>query len=139
MRPLAAARDTALDYQRPPEPVGARVDAPLLARAVANLLDNAITHTPPGGQVMVRLGMQAESAVLAIADSGPGIGEEARERLFAHHYRDGAATAHGGHGLGLAIVRRVVAAHGGAIRVASAARGTTVTLVLPSCPPPPAR
>ena len=137
MRPLAAARDTALDYQRPPDPVGARVDAPLFTRAVANLLDNAITHTPTGGRITVRLGTQGARAMLTIADTGPGIGAAAQAHLFARHNQGEGDPTRGGHGLGLAIVRRVVAAHDGAIQVESAARGTTITLLLPSCPPPP--
>lgn len=137
MRPLAAARDTALDYRRPPDPVGARVDAPLLTRAVANLLDNAITHTPTGGRITVRLGTQGVRAMLTIADTGPGIDAAARAHLFARHQQGEGDPTHGGHGLGLAIVRRVVAAHGGAIQVENTASGATITLLLPSCPPPP--
>jgi len=137
MRPLAAARDTALDYQRPPDPVGARVDAPLFTRAVANLLDNAITHTPTGGRITVRLGTQGARAMLTIADTGPGIGAAAQAHLFARHNQGEGDPTRGGHGLGLAIVRRVVAAHDGAIQVESTARGTIITLLLPSCPPPP--
>ncbi len=137
MRPLAAARDTALDYQRPPDPVGARVDAPLFTRAVANLLDNAITHTPTGGRITVRLGTQGARAMLTIADTGPGIGAAAQAHLFARHNQGEGDPTRGGHGLGLAIVRRVAAAHDGEIQVESTARGTTITLLLPSCPPPP--
>lgn len=137
MRPLAASRDTVLDYQPPSDPIGACIDAPLLTRAVANLLDNAIRHTPPGGRITVRLDTQSARAMLSIADTGPGIEAAARERLFARHRQEEGDPTRGGHGLGLAIVRRVVAAHDGAIQVESTARGTTITLLLPSCPPPP--
>lgn len=136
MRPLAEARATALDYQLPPAPVGAPIDGPLFTRAVANLLDNAIAHTPEGGRITVRLVAQGDRVALSIADTGAGIGEAERAYLFAHHYRDEASTAREGHGLGLAIVKRVIEAHGGEIRIDSTPEGTTFTLLLPACPVP---
>lgn len=136
MQPLAKARAIVLDYQPLAAPVGARIDRPLYTRAIANLLDNAIAHTPAGGRITVRLVAHAGMVALSIADTGPGIGEEERGHLFMPHYRDEAALRREGHGLGLAIVKRVIDAHGGEIRVVSTPQGTTFTLLLPSCPVP---
>jgi len=138
MQPLARTRSIVLDYRLLSLPVLAPVDGPLFTRAIANLLDNAIAHTPEGGRIMVRLVAHAELVALSIADTGPGIAEEDWDDLFVPHYRDESSRKREGHGLGLAIVKRVIEAHGGEIRVASTPQGTTFTLLLPSCSVPPA-
>lgn len=90
-------------------------DAERLAQVLANLLDNALRHTPSGGKVAVRLSDTGSHYAVAVEDSGPGIPPEDLERVFERFYRvdRSRARGRGGTGLGLAIARRIVAAHGG--------------------------
>ena len=81
---------------------------------LANLVDNALRYTPPGGSVEVRVAPDGDQARVEVADSGPGIPEEERERVFDRFYR-GRRAPSGGSGLGLAIVRQVVTLHDGSI------------------------
>jgi len=109
-------------------------DADLLKQVVLNLVDNAITHTPPGGRVELSLTVVNGEARLSVRDSGPGIAPEDIERIFERFYRlDRARGRHtGGAGLGLAIARWIVEAHGGRIVVESTiGTGSTFTVILP--------
>jgi signal transduction histidine kinase len=84
-----------------------------LRRLLQNLLDNAARFAPPGSEVEVRLERIRELAVLEVADRGPGIPPEARERLFT---RFSSNRAGGGKGLGLYLARQIAESHGGSIR-----------------------
>ena len=104
-----------------------------LAQVVGNLLDNAIKFTPSGGEVVLSGGRSEGSVWLSVADSGPGIPEPERERVFGKFYQirsdDGRAQ---GLGLGLAISHRVVTAHGGRIEIADRpGGGADVTVRIP--------
>ena len=115
-----------------------------LRQVVSNLLANARAHTPAGTPVHVSVARREDgTAVLEVADEGPGIDEATAARVFDRFYRadpsrarDGAATADGaagGSGLGLAIVHAVVAAHGGRVGVSSSpGRGARFTVELPA-------
>ncbi|MEJ7137794.1 sensor histidine kinase N-terminal domain-containing protein [Amphibiibacter pelophylacis] len=109
LAPLAAARgmDLGLDEASPALTVKAW---PALAHALLfNLADNALRHTPPGGQVTVSTGQDSTGAFVQVDDSGPGIAPELRERVFDRFFR--APGAHvTGSGLGLAIVREAAQA-----------------------------
>jgi signal transduction histidine kinase len=106
----------------------AAADPDLLARALGNLVGNAFDAMPDGGILTVRTAARPEGVCIEVADTGPGLTEEQRTRLFTPYY----TTKRGGTGLGLAIVQGIVADHGGRIHVDSAAgRGTTFTLTLP--------
>lgn len=97
-------------------------DAERLSRAVEHLLDNAAKFTPDHGSIGVRLRQVGRSQLeLCVADTGPGLPEDARERLFEPFVQaDGSPTrAHGGTGVGLAIVRGVARGHGGSIELRS--------------------
>ncbi|NBF00124.1 HAMP domain-containing histidine kinase [Nonomuraea sp. KC401] len=96
-------------------------DEARLRQVVSNLVGNAITHTSPGTPVRVGVGTEGSEAVLVISDEGPGLAAEEVERVFDRFYRaDGSrARATGGAGLGLAIVRSIVTAHGGRVEVRS--------------------
>jgi heavy metal sensor kinase len=117
--------------------VPARVtgDAAALRRALLNLVENAIKYTPSGGKVEIGLGRGEGVAEVAIADSGIGIEADDLERIFEPFLRLDAARARdtGGAGLGLAIARSIVIAHGGAITVESRpGSGSRFTVRLPS-------
>jgi two-component system phosphate regulon sensor histidine kinase PhoR len=127
---------------RLPEALQARGDAGRLRQVLSNLIDNAIKH---GGKGAVEAGGAPLSAgwlQLWVRDEGPGIPEEARDRVFERFFRmdkSRARTQAGGTGLGLAIVKNLVQAHGGSVRVESAGgRGTTFFIKLPAEPAQPA-
>ena len=91
---------------------------------MANLIENALIHTPPGTPVTVSVRGDDGAAVLEVADRGPGIPAEAmRQRIFERFARGGGDRAGGGSGLGLAIVRAVAEAHGGRVEVLDAPGG----------------
>jgi two-component system sensor histidine kinase MprB len=117
-------------------------DAPGLARAVLNLLDNAAKWSPPGGRVGLRLTqIDALHAELVVSDMGPGIPPQERNLVFERFYRSTTARAMPGSGLGLAIVQQVVLKHGGTLMVADTVPGgqppgTSMHVVLPGRPSP---
>ncbi|MFF4649784.1 sensor histidine kinase [Streptomyces sp. NPDC001380] len=130
--------DLTLDLQVGPEDLTAVADPERLHQVVANLVDNASKHSPPGGTVTVRAraGRAPTSLVLEVLDEGPGIPEEDRARVFERFGRGTSSTAagpgsDGGTGLGLAIARWAVDLHGGEIRVAEAERGCRIVVTLP--------
>ncbi|MEV0664734.1 sensor histidine kinase [Actinomadura luteofluorescens] len=115
-----------------------RGDEPRLRQVLGNLLANAITHTPEGTPVEVRLSpgtLRGEpAAVVAVADQGPGLAPDQVERVFERFYRsdEGRSRDDGGAGLGLAIVAALVAAHEGVVRADSTpGEGATFSVVLP--------
>jgi two-component system sensor histidine kinase KdpD len=92
-----------------------RVDASLIEQVLANLLDNAARHTPPGTVVMLRAKHLGGEIVVSVEDCGPGLDERDMERLFAKFQRGGTEAPGRGVGLGLAICRAIVTLHGGRI------------------------
>ncbi|MEU7831031.1 HAMP domain-containing sensor histidine kinase [Nonomuraea sp. NPDC049129] len=110
-------------------------DEARLRQVVSNLVGNAVTHTPAGSPVRIGVGTLSDQAVLVIEDEGPGLSAEESARVFDRFYRaDGSRTrSTGGAGLGLAIVRSIVAAHGGRVEVRSApGRGAAFQVLLPA-------
>jgi signal transduction histidine kinase len=127
----------------PPE-LTAYADAERLHQVVANLIDNAVKHSPAHGRVTVRArpGASLESLEVEVLDEGPGIPEQERARVFERFNRSASAEtssqrgsgpggADGGTGLGLAIARWAVDLHGGWIRVAESPRGCRIQVKLP--------
>src|SRR5205823_4723490 len=117
-------------------------DGTWLARLVLNLLDNALRHTPPGGQVAVALEPAPNGVLLTVSDTGAGIAAEHLPHIFERFYRadHARARATGGSGLGLAICDWVARTHGGRLEVHSQPRrGATFTLWLPAAAAPASR
>ena len=113
----------------------ARGDAPLLERAVGNLVENAIKHSPPGSRVTVRCGARAGASVVEVEDSGPGIAPEHAPHVFDRFYRGDPARSRGsGAGLGLPIARAIAEAHGGRLELVRAAPGALFRVTLPASP-----
>lgn len=103
-----------------------------LAEAFLNLIENSIRYNRRGGSVTVNAAKEGNKAVVTITDTGTGIREEDRERIFERFYRAGTAGDSEGTGLGLSIVKSVISAHGGEIKVQSEpGRGSCFTVVLP--------
>jgi two-component system OmpR family sensor kinase len=106
-----------------------RGDASELARAVENLVENALVHGPAGGVVTVSVGLSRDSgsALVTVRDEGPGPDRGDYDRLFERFWRAPGASARPGSGLGLSIVAAIAARHGGTVRV----DGSAFTIVLP--------
>jgi signal transduction histidine kinase len=105
-----------------------------LRLVVSNLLENAVRYNRDGGQVRARVRREGSSVEIAVSDTGAGIPEADRDRIFERFYRvdKGRSRLEGGTGLGLAIVRHALARHGGSIRVDSVlGTGSTFTVTLP--------
>jgi two-component system OmpR family sensor kinase len=116
------------------EPAPVLGDRERLRQAVRNLIENGLKFTPAGGRVEVTSWTAGGEAGLTVADDGPGIAPELRERVFDRFFRaDPSRTrATGGSGLGLAIVREIAAAHGGRVWIEGREpHGTAVSLALP--------
>jgi signal transduction histidine kinase len=111
----------------------ARANPEKLQRVLFNLIQNAIRHTPADGSVVVRAETVADQIEIEVADSGDGIAVADRERVFTPFYRAGADAARtaGGAGLGLAVSRAIVEAHGGRIWLADCTAGTRVRFSVP--------
>jgi signal transduction histidine kinase len=128
MRPLAAAREIVLMLDGPVTPCPLLGDRHLLTRVVENLLDNAVRHTPAGGTIRVSWGRAGATLHFAVADSGSGIAAHDLPHLFKPLYRGETSRNRqtGGAGLGLAIARRILRAHGGDLSAANSPAGGAV-------------
>jgi two-component system sensor histidine kinase KdpD len=129
----ARERGVTIETAAPADGLAIPGDPTKLGWALSNLVANALRYTPRGGRVRVEAAARDGSVQLAVADTGPGIPPEQRERIF-ERFVQGAETAEGGGaaGLGLAIVRDIVQAHGGRIFLDSeTGRGSRFTLELP--------
>ena len=141
MRAQAAAKGITLQRESTENNVTVTGDAPLLRRAVINLIDNALKYTPSGGSVTVGLSVHADDedgdgkrAVIHVTDTGIGIAPQDQVRLFEKFYRikrrDTADIP--GTGLGLAIVKSIIERHGGRVWVESELnKGSTFHVLLP--------
>ena len=110
-----------------------RGDIALLERVLENLIDNALNHTSPGGDVTIPVQRRGSSVRIAVSDTGRGIAPDDVGRIFDRFYRAGDDHRGGGHaGLGLAIAKRIVNLHGAKLEVESElGRGTTFAFELP--------
>lgn len=132
---LARGRELTLTVHVPDSPVPCRGDRAALERVVAHLLSNAIKFTRAGGEVHLRVRGGAGSAELEVEDTGIGVADEDRDRIFERFARGADIETHAvqGAGLGLSLVAEVTAAHGGTVALDSTqGRGTRVTVRLPA-------
>lgn len=117
-----------------PEPVHVDADDARLRQVLANLVGNALHHTPAGTPVRVVVRAEAGSALVEVSDDGPGMSPEVAEHVFERFYRADASRtrASGGSGLGLSIVAALVQAHGGRVELETApGRGARFRVLLP--------
>jgi len=133
VRPKALRRSIDVMIDRPTDLLV--TTAPIAAQvALANILDNAVKFSPPGGQVRIIVTAGREEAVITVSDCGPGVAPEEAAQLFERFYRGKASRSAGapGVGLGLAISRALVERQGGRISVdMSSDAGATFSVRLP--------
>ena len=103
----------------------------------ANLVDNAIKYTPDKGSVLIEAFKDGDRVGVAFSDTGIGIGSDEIDQIWDRLYRGKRARHHAGLGLGLSLVKAVVHAHGGSVKVESEeGKGSVFTVFLPSLSPP---
>jgi signal transduction histidine kinase len=134
----ASERGVAVDVEQPPAPCWGRGDPDAVARVVRILLDNALRYGPAGEPVRVCTDREGGQAIVEVADRGPGVPEDERERIFERFHRGRASAAESGFGLGLAIGRELAQRMGGSLRLAPEdGRGARFRLSIPAAPTPP--
>jgi signal transduction histidine kinase len=132
----ASDKQIALRVEQPSEVLFVRGDIAMIERVISNLLENAIRHTPARGAIMLVAERAAAGVEVRVADTGIGIAAEHLPRLFDRDSPLRANSRRAGSGLGLQIVRRILALHGSRIAVASEpGRGTTFRFSLPAASP----
>lgn len=132
MRAPAAARGVSVAAELPPEELLAEANAEKVQRVLFNLIQNAIRHTPADGSVTVRARRLGAGVEVEVDDEGEGIPAASGERVFEPFYRGDSARAEEGAGLGLAISKAIVEAHGGRIWFEPGQPGTRVRFTLHS-------
>jgi heavy metal sensor kinase len=132
---LAEEKDQKLEADA--APLSVQADRIVLRQALVNLVVNAVKYSPERTAIRIETGRYGELAFLQVADDGPGIAAEHRERLFERFYRVDKSRSRemGGTGLGLALVKWAAEAHGGRVELETAVgRGSTFRILLPSSP-----
>ncbi|HEX8753277.1 MAG TPA: HAMP domain-containing sensor histidine kinase [Solirubrobacterales bacterium] len=130
MRAPAAERGVRLEAELPAGEVVAEANAEKVQRVLFNLIQNAIRHTPADGSITVRARPAGNRVEVEVDDSGEGIDAADGERVFEAFYRGDASRGEDGAGLGLAISKAIVEAHGGRIWLEDGAPGTRVRFTL---------
>src|SRR5262245_7913127 len=135
-RPLVEESQQELILAIPPEPILVNADQVRIAQVLSNLLNNAAKYTNPGGRILLRAERQGGEAVISIKDSGIGIPAELLPRIF-DMFMQGDRTLtrrHGGLGIGLTLVKRLVEMHGGSVEVRSEGKdkGSEFTVRVPA-------
>jgi len=134
-QPLMESAGHTLTVDAPPTPIWLDADLTRLAQVVGNLLNNAAKYTPEGGQIRLAVRAEGDDAVFTVSDNGLGIPEEMQSKIFqlfaqVENHTD---RARGGLGIGLALVKQLVAIHDGAVSAESAGvgQGSMLTVRIP--------
>ena len=136
LQPYAEKQGLSLRLNSAREPLIAQGDRSWLERAVVNLVQNAIQFTPAGGSIEVSASAAGDAIMVNVADTGIGIPPEELPRVFERFYKIDRARTGGGSGLGLALVKHAIEAHGGSVHVESElGRGSTFSFTIPVEPP----
>jgi heavy metal sensor kinase len=130
-RDVADAKGVTLAADAAPDVVVV-ADRTRLEQVAANLIDNAVKYTPPGGRVDVEVRRAEDAAILRVRDTGPGIAPDELPHIFDRLFRGDTSRTERGLGLGLSLVKAIVEAHGGTVDVVSEpGRGSVFTVSLP--------
>lgn len=132
MRASAAARGVRISAELPDRDLVAQANAEKVQRVLFNLIQNAIRHTPADGSITVRARPLGKAVEVEVDDEGEGIAPADGDRVFEAFYRGDASRGEDGAGLGLAISKAIVEAHGGEISLEPRAPGTCVRFTLPA-------
>lgn len=132
MRAQAAERGVRVAVDLPADALLAQANAEKVQRVLFNLIQNSIRHTPADGSVTVRARPAGKAVEIEVDDDGEGIPPESGDRVFEPFYRGDASRADDGAGLGLAIAKAIVEAHGGKIWLEPGTPGTRVRFTLNS-------
>jgi signal transduction histidine kinase len=138
LRPQAESKGVALSVDVAPDLPPADIDRERIGQVLRNLLNNALAHTPERGTISVSAARENGMIRVTVRDTGEGISAEDLPHVFDRFYRADRSRARqtGGYGLGLAIVRQLVQAHGGAVTVASElGRGSVFAFTVPAASP----
>ncbi|HEU4616410.1 MAG TPA: HAMP domain-containing sensor histidine kinase [Gammaproteobacteria bacterium] len=128
----ATASERAIELELGSEPALVCADRTRIEQVVGNLLSNSIKYSSPGSRIKVGVSVESNDVELSVADEGVGIREEDRENIFRPFWRADEAAKRSGTGLGLSVVRKIVAAHEGAITVDSTpGKGSVFRVRLP--------
>ncbi|MCL5290431.1 MAG: ATP-binding protein, partial [Firmicutes bacterium] len=134
-QPRAAEKNLSIKVAGVPEKIPPiQADPDLLTQVLINLIDNAVSYTPPGGEITLLVSEEGGEMKVDVRDNGIGIPPESLTRLFERFYRVDKARSReqGGTGLGLSIVKHIIEAHGGAVQVSSkVGEGSTFSFTLP--------
>jgi len=128
--PLAADRGQSLTVSAA-APLWVQGDRDLLFQAVANLVDNAVKYTPPGGRIELSAAGDGQAARVSVSDTGPGIPAQLRERVFERFFRGDASRSTPGSGLGLSLVQAVAQLHGAQLALSDNGPGLRIALCIP--------
>jgi signal transduction histidine kinase len=132
-RPLLAERSLSLEIDVEPDAERARFDRLRVEQVLTNLLGNAVKYAAPDGRVEIATRAVPGFVEVSVSDDGPGVPEADRERIFEPYVQAGEESRAGGLGLGLAISRRLVEAHGGSLRYEDRpAGGSSFVFTLPA-------
>jgi signal transduction histidine kinase len=131
-RPVAEGSGIRLSIDVLPAPAFVNGDFRRLRRMLANLIDNAVKYTAPGGSITLSVRHDGPDVRITVSDTGIGIARKDIARIFEKFYRADESRSHPGFGLGLSLVRSIVDAHRGTISVKSRpGKGTAFTVILP--------
>ena len=131
---LSRAKDRAISLEMPDELLVAKMDARLIIQVVVNIVDNAIKYTPAGSDIKIRSFQRGSQAVIEVADTGCGISDEDKQKVFEMFYTTNkkSGDSRRGIGLGLPLCQTIVRAHGGVIQVTdNIPRGVVASFTLP--------
>jgi signal transduction histidine kinase len=131
--PVAEENGIALDVDTN-GPARIRGQPQLLAQAIANLLDNAVKHTPAGGRITVTIANRGDGIGLTVADTGPGIPEADRARVLERFVRLEESRSSPGAGLGLSLVAAVAKLHDATVRLDDNDPGLRISVRFPAAP-----
>jgi len=128
----AEAKGVTLSVTPPSRDVVVTADRTRLEQVAANLIDNAVKYTPPGGRVEITVERDGQRALIRVRDTGGGIPADELPRIWDRLFRGDRSRAERGLGLGLSLVKAIVEAHGGTVEVESGpGRGSMFTVALP--------
>lgn len=134
----ASQQDRALEWLCDDPSLRVRADPARIVQVLVNLVGNALKFTPAGGRVSVQVSRDGDEAAFSVSDTGPGIDPHHLPHIFTRFWQAEGRERRGGVGLGLAISRGIVAAHGGRIEARSElGRGSTFRFTIPLAPPDP--